>query len=145
MLSHRERLWPTISKRVLGIIGILTLLQCGLAPHAQAIPDYLEAWKIRYGKTAMGEATCLVCHTMPKGLVLNSYGKDLFQAGLMNDMFAKTEPLDSDKDGFSNIDEIRAGTLPGNAKSVPFIENKKATGEASAVKKIISKPASKTR
>src|SRR3990167_1443992 len=126
MRFRRERLLPTISKRFLGILGILVSLQGGLTPAAQAIPDYLEAWKVRYGKTT-AEATCLVCHTMPKGLVLNAYGKDLFQAGLMNDMFKKTEPLDSDKDGFSNIDEIRAGSLPGNPKSVPVIELKKAT------------------
>ena len=87
----------------------------------------------------------MVCHTMPKGLVLNAYGKDLFQAGLMNDMFKKTEPLGSDKDGFSNINEIRAGSLPGNPKSVPVIEMKKVTGGARAVEKSISKTLPKLR
>ena len=119
MRFRHAQLWLTISRKILGLLGILTVLQGGLAPHAQAIPDYLEAWKKRYGITAVSEATCLTCHTMPKGFVLNAYGKGLRKIGVTNEMFGKTESLDSDKDGFSNIEEIRSGTNPGDAKSAP--------------------------
>jgi len=77
-----------------------------------------------FGTTYPGapKAKCSTCHTkaMPKkgeGDV-NAYGKDL--AATKKDgkySFAKIEKLDSDKDGVSNIDEIKKGTNPGDPAS----------------------------
>jgi hypothetical protein len=68
---------------------------------------------------------CLVCHDkMPATKTgLNPYGVDLAKAAAGKPLDAKllaaVERLDSDKDGFSNIDEIKAGTHPGNPTSKP--------------------------
>jgi hypothetical protein len=51
---------------------------------------------------------------------VNSYGKDF---GAANHDFGAIEGKDSDGDGFSNIDEIKALTFPGDPNDNP---NKKA-------------------
>ena len=54
---------------------------------------------------------------------LNAYGKDVQKAAagkaLDEKILRAIEKLDSDKDGASNIDEIKAGTLPGDPNSKP--------------------------
>lgn len=67
---------------------------------------------------------CLACHTkMPPDKTVNPYGADVAKAAggkaVDEKAFRAVEKLDSDKDGFSNIDEIKAGTLPGDPKSKP--------------------------
>jgi hypothetical protein len=68
------------------------------------------------------KAKCATCHTkaMPKkgeGDV-NAYGKDMMTTKKDGKFdFAKIEKLDSDKDGVSNIDEIKKGTNPGDPAS----------------------------
>jgi hypothetical protein len=68
---------------------------------------------------------CLVCHDkMPATRTgLNPYGVDIGKAAAGKAIDAKVlaavEKIDSDKDGFSNIDEIKAGTRPGDPNSKP--------------------------
>jgi len=57
---------------------------------------------------------CATCHS--QGTDLNAYGQDLHQFNLV---FKDIEALDSDGDTFSNLDEITAGTLPGDENSAP--------------------------
>lgn len=92
---------------------------------AWAFPPFLKTFTATYKvkpESALANASCATCHTSkenPKGL--NPYGKDLqkvLQDGKVTKAsLAKVEKLDSDKDGVSNIQEIKAGTLPGNPKS----------------------------
>lgn len=50
----------------------------------------------------------------------NPYGADLVKQQTRDAAaFKAIEKLDSDKDGFSNIAEIQAGTLPGDPASKP--------------------------
>ena len=69
----------------------------------------------------LAKAKCAVCHVgMTKKL--NPYGEDLHKIvggskKLSPDVLKKVEQLDSDKDGVKNIDEIKAGTFPGDPKS----------------------------
>ncbi len=66
------------------------------------------------------KSRCVVCHRRPSGKGgLNCYGAALNEKTASADSLKSVESLDSDKDGFSNIDEIRAGTLPGKACSKP--------------------------
>ncbi len=66
------------------------------------------------------KARCAVCHVDKAGKgALNPYGKALEKKKLESASFKAIEKLDSDKDGFTNIDEIKAGTLPGDPKSKP--------------------------
>jgi hypothetical protein len=65
---------------------------------------------------------CGSCHTkaMPKKgeADVNAYGKDLTATKKEAKYdFAKIEKLDSDKDGVSNLDEIKKGTNPGDPAS----------------------------
>jgi hypothetical protein len=66
----------------------------------------------------------MACHV--KGKELNVYGKDVQKAmqekktkDLTAEILKSIEKLDSDKDGVSNGDELKAGTLPGDPKSKP--------------------------
>lgn len=47
---------------------------------------------------------------------VNPYGADF---GKNNHDFGAIEPLDSDGDGVSNINEIKAGSFPGDPKDKP--------------------------
>jgi hypothetical protein len=94
---------------------------------------------------ASKEAACITCHTAPPAL--NAFGADvskLLAPGvprpLSDDAYAAALPaalaaaaaLDSDQDGFSNRDEIAAGSNPADVKSVPVsqgcVQSKEITG-----------------
>ncbi|HET6385134.1 MAG TPA: hypothetical protein VFJ58_17215 [Armatimonadota bacterium] len=105
---------------------VVGLMAVGSA--AIGFPTFLTLFKTTYkpdATTALGKANCMTCH-MAAGFKLNPYGldlqKELVKANtktLTPDMLKAVEKLDSDKDGVSNIDEIKAGTLPGDPKSFP--------------------------
>lgn len=69
---------------------------------------------------------CMLCHVdVKKGASkLTAFGKDFKAAkGTPAEKFVKIEKLDSDKDKFSNIDEIKAGSNPADPKSTPLAIN----------------------
>lgn len=106
---------------------VSTLLALGLMVSALATPKYLVVTKKTYPAapdSALAKAKCTVCHV--KGKELNVYGKDVQKAlqekktkDLTAEILKSIEKLDSDKDGVSNGDELKAGTLPGDPKSKP--------------------------
>ncbi|MBC7472905.1 MAG: hypothetical protein H7263_01340 [Candidatus Sericytochromatia bacterium] len=66
---------------------------------------------------------CELCH---QGSQLNSYGRDFGiewrkDHDIINS-FRVIENIDSDNDGFINIDEIRAMSLPGDKTSIPRLK-----------------------
>lgn len=67
--------------------------------------------------TELAKAKCQICHTKKTGGPLNPYGKALNGKKADAASLKSVENLDSDKDGKTNIKEIKAGTLPGDAKS----------------------------
>jgi len=70
--------------------------------------------------TPLAKARCLICHTNSSGGDgLNAYGKALNGKRATAASLKSIEKLDSDKDGATNIAEIKAGLLPGNPKSKP--------------------------
>ena len=94
---------------LLGPIGFLLLD----ASSVLATSGYLDQFNSRYGTSTTALNTCSVCHAAIPNL--NAYGND-FVAG---SDFVSIEGLDSDGDGFNNLDEINARTSPGDAASVP--------------------------
>ncbi|MFQ6051581.1 MAG: thrombospondin type 3 repeat-containing protein [Candidatus Hydrothermarchaeota archaeon] len=62
---------------------------------------------------------CTVCHIQSSGIGgLNNFGFDFAKN---NFSLSRIEKLDSDHDGFSNYDELNAGTYPGDPNSYPGI------------------------
>lgn len=97
---------------------------------ALAMPAYQKVFNSTYkisDNSAIGKAGCAVCHlSKTQTNKWNAYGEDIRKAMkaanthiLTRSILQKVESLDSDKDGFSNIAEIKADTLPGDPKSHP--------------------------
>jgi hypothetical protein len=98
-------------------------LLAGTFSIAFADIPYTDNFNTRYGTSGGYNynpvlGSCLTCH--PAGSSRNSYANDWRNNG---HNFAAVEGMDSDNDGFTNIDEIVAGTFPGNASSKPAAVN----------------------
>jgi hypothetical protein len=115
-------------KHLVRLSGVL-LLVAGVAAWAVAkAPDgvlFKNVYAPKEGTDLAKAMPCLACHGKmpPTKTDLNPYGKDLSKAAagkaLDEKILRSIEKLDSDKDGASNIVEIKAGTLPGDPKSKP--------------------------
>ena len=108
----------------------------GLAGQAQAIPENSSLFCAERPSSRLcssGTASCAVCHQgLPPSL--NTFGADLkvtlhatggfeptaegFRRYLSGGLTALA-PIDSDRDGATNGDEIAAGSMPGDPLSVP--------------------------
>lgn len=101
----------------MGRARIMTVVTVGLAlgwaMTAHAVGSYLSDLNARYGSSY----SCMVCHTSTSGgAPTNSYGQAFGSAG---HNFQAIENQDSDGDGFSNLEELQAKTLPGDPNSKP--------------------------
>lgn len=77
-----------------------------------AMTDYAQDLPSSYG------SSCQVCHLSASGGGdLNSFGSDFSEND--NDIEAINE-LDSDGDGYTNEEELNAGTFPGDPDSKPI-------------------------
>jgi len=87
-------------------------------PSATARPNYFNKMEQKYPQIKGTKLdTCGMCHISREGGgERNSYGK-VYESKNRN--FSAIENFDSDKDGFSNIEEINALTFPGNASDYP--------------------------
>jgi hypothetical protein len=112
-------------------LGLALVAVAGLTTLAAAKATDVGTFRTTYGShikdgSDLAKAMpCLVCHDkMPATKTgLNPYGMDVGKAAAGKPVDAKVlaavERMDSDKDGVSNIDEIRAGTHPGDPNSKP--------------------------
>jgi len=119
------------------VVGLACLAGAGalLGPQVSAQPNGPATFCEVYPEApacAAGEVTCDTCHTTPPSL--NTYGADVsaalvpgderplsaddFHAGLPDALVA-VEGADSDGDGYTNLDEILAGSSPADASSAP--------------------------
>lgn len=88
---------------------------------AWAFSPHLDEIAQRYHRSF----TCEVCH---EGTRLNRFGEDFrfvlgLEGGNSLEALQFIELLDSDGDGWSNADELQAGTYPGNRASHPRDES----------------------
>ena len=85
---------------------------------AQSTPEHLSTFNQKYDTRGTHLDSCQTCHTASPGNKdnVNPYGADFAKN---NHDLGAVEPLDSDGDGFSNIDEIKALTYPGDPNENP--------------------------
>lgn len=108
---------------VLGVVAVLSAVLSAvgfavISPPAQSTPEYLSQFNAKYDTRGSKLDGCQTCHTAAGGSAENvgPYGQDFAKN---NHDFAAVEGLDSDGDGFSNIDEIKAETFPGDPNDNP--------------------------
>jgi type II secretory pathway pseudopilin PulG len=94
---------------------LVSIVLIGL-PMAAARPTYFAAFKEKYNTSGTKLDSCNTCHTSGGGSPRNPYGLAFSDSG--HD-FSSIEALDSDSDGFTNIEEINALTFPGNPTDYP--------------------------
>lgn len=103
--------------RTLLVIGLILAIVSGAALATVAWQKaFNDLYKPKAG-TALAKAKCQICHTQKTGGALNPYGTALKGKKADAASLKSVEKLDSDKDGKTNIQEIKAGKLPGDAKS----------------------------
>jgi hypothetical protein len=121
--SGRKLFFPRVLGGVAVLSAVISMAGFGLlVSPAESRPEYLSQFNDKYKTTGSRLDSCTTCHasSSPSKENLNPYGNDF---GAANHDFGAIEGKDSDGDGFSNIDEIKAGTFPGDPNENP---NKKA-------------------
>ncbi len=100
-----------------------------LVPQVMARPNYLLKFESTYPAAAGSRINvCNLCHNSPSGGdARNSYG---LSYALTGNNFAAIENTDSDGDGWTNLQEIKSLTFPGNATDHPTPPPKSSGFEA---------------
>ena len=93
------------------IVGLV----CVFSTSVFAMPQYVAKFKAAY-PAASALQKCTTCHNGSGYKDRNDFGRDYAANG---HSFQAIEGFDSDVDGFTNLVEITAGTLPGNVDSHP--------------------------
>jgi hypothetical protein len=89
----------------------------GFGSYLTGLTGFETAYIATYPKAAAIDS-CVLCHSeYPANTNKNSYANDYASAG---HNFTTIEGKDSDGDGYTNIQEIKEGTFPGNALSKPI-------------------------
>ena len=99
-----KRTWTTL---------LLATLTLGISSLACANSGYMTLFNDTYSNSSL-KNNCMVCHTSVPSL--NPYGTAFMTNG---HNLTAIGSQDSDGDGFSNADEISAGTSPGDPASKP--------------------------
>ncbi len=118
------------------ILSIITTLMLGVA---MANPTILNKFTTEYDNSGTTLGTCKTCMDKTTAPVTwNSYGLALrsdpdFDRTNPATAFKNIEQLDSDGDGFLNIEEIRNSTFPGDPNDFPVTSTMEATMEPTVV------------
>lgn len=100
----------------LTMVLFLAVVVLIVAPMVSAKSSYLSSFNQHYNTIDTRLDTCNLCHGSSSGGSFNPYGMAYSGSGRN---FASIETLDSDKDGFTNIEEIKALTFPGDVNDHP--------------------------
>jgi len=91
-----------------------------------ATPAYFKVFSATYPNSPALKNRCLNCH-LGRPPKRNPYGKavdNIVLGGtLTSAMLHQLDNVDSDGDGYTNLEEINAGTLPGDPTSHPVAHN----------------------
>ena len=116
-LRRRTRQWLIVIAAVV-MLSLIAMIWLNQDAEVQAKSNFMTSFRNEYPGIAGSQLdSCAVCHTnIPN---VNGYGSDYRSHG---HNFAAIELLDSDGDGYSNIQEIQALTFPGDASSQPAVQ-----------------------
>ncbi len=113
-----------MKKKILIMLLILAIY-LSVVPQAFANRNIFDRFKSEYNASGTKLDTCMTCMATTTPIASwNKYGLQLRN----NSVFDRNNPvpamkniefLDSDGDGFINIDEIRNSAFPGNASDIP--------------------------
>ncbi|MEP7133710.1 MAG: carboxypeptidase regulatory-like domain-containing protein [Chloroflexota bacterium] len=122
-MKKQKKLWRVLNRMAVTLAGALILLAVMIAsstPQAGfALPGDLSSATSKYPNLASSALnTCDLCHTASIP-TLNPFGAAYKANGRNPAAFGLIENIDSDGDGFTNIQEINALTFPGNPASKP--------------------------
>jgi len=122
-MKKQKKLWRVLNRTAVTLTGALVLLAVMIASSTPqsgfALPGDLSSATSKYPNlTSSALNTCDLCHTasIPN---LNPFGAAYKANGRSPAAFGLIENIDSDGDGFTNIQEINALTFPGNPASKP--------------------------
>ena len=122
-MKKSTKLYRVLQRNMLIITGAFLLLAVMISStepqSGLALPGDLGSAVAKYPILSTSSLnTCDLCHTasIPS---LNPYGAAYKANGRSTAAFGLIENLDSDGDGFTNIQEINALTFPGNPASKP--------------------------
>jgi len=106
---------------LVSLMVAITLIWAAQPEISTARDTYLGEARTKYpGIVGSDIDNCKLCHvTSAGGGLINDYGWDWSDAGGDFGAFGLIEGLDSDADGYLNIDEITDWTYPGDASDHP--------------------------
>lgn len=116
-----------MKKKILVMLLILTVY-LSVVPQALANRNIFDSFKSEYNASGTKLDTCMTCMaTTTPTASWNNFGIELRNNSVFNrndpvPAMKNIESLDSDRDGFLNIDEIRNSTFPGNASDFPKVQ-----------------------
>jgi hypothetical protein len=101
-----------------GIIWCIAFVAMLLVvPQVMARQSYLSTFETTYPAAGSRIDECNLCHNSPGGGgARNPYGLSYASSGRK---FAAIENIDSDGDGYTNLQEIQSLTFPGDANDHP--------------------------
>jgi hypothetical protein len=104
------------NKGIIWCIAFVAILL--LAPQVMARSSYLSTFETTYPAAAGSRIdACNLCHNSPSGGdARNPYGLSYASSG---HNFVSIENTDSDGDGYTNLQEIKSLTFPGDANDHP--------------------------
>ncbi len=111
--------WTLISSGILLLLA--AMLMNSVPEQVSAAPGDLSSAVAKYpGISGTMLQQCSLCHTsaIPS---LNPYGAAYKAAGRNSAAFGLIENMDSDGDGFTNLQEINSLTFPGDSTSFPVV------------------------
>lgn len=109
-----------MSGRVPSVVLLAALLVSLSIPRAQAKFAYFQDFSSRYDSSPLLAMGCTVCHPDGDTGKYTLYGADFkAKSGTPAQRMAAVEPLDSDDDKATNLQEITAGTDPSDNTKTP--------------------------
>jgi PGF-CTERM protein len=113
-----------MNNNLVAVILLVIIMLLG-SPIVSARPAYLDAFNQQYDTEGTKLDACITCHINPSGGgTRNPYGIAYAASGRD---FASIEGLDSDGDGFTNLEEINALTFPGDPVDYPQTESESSS------------------